>query len=93
MRPSSNKASRTGLQRSVLGAQIRIAEAACRHADLVLRPLSCDGHWHDFTHPGKYIALGRRVTEEHLDEIKALVTRKESIHENLPANIELAHAA
>ena len=81
------------MQRSVLGAQIRIAEESCRHADLVLRPLSCDGHWHDFTHPGKYIALGRRVAEEHLDQIKALATRKESTDETLSAHYELAQAA
>jgi NTE family protein len=63
--------------RSFHGAQMRVAEDSCRHADLVLRPLSCDGRWHDFRHPGKYIALGRREAEEHLDEIKALVSRKE----------------
>ena len=53
---------------------MRVAEDACLHADLVLRPLSFDGRWHDFRHPGKYIALGRREPEEHLDDIKALVS-------------------
>ena len=56
---------------------VRVAEFACEHADLVLRPLSFDGRWHDFRRPGKYIALGRREAEEHLGEIKALVNRKE----------------
>jgi NTE family protein len=67
--------------RSFHGAQMRVAEMACLHADLVLRPLSFDGRWHDFRRPGKYIALGRREAEEHLDEIKALVAQKESINE------------
>ncbi|HYV27139.1 MAG TPA: patatin-like phospholipase family protein [Candidatus Eisenbacteria bacterium] len=81
------------MQRSILGAQIRIAEESCRKADLVLRPLCCDGHWYDFTHPGKYIALGRRVAEEHLDQIKSLVSKKESTDENLTVHDELAAAA
>jgi NTE family protein len=67
--------------RSFHGAQMRVAETACLHADVVVRPLSFDGRWHDFRHPGKYIALGRREAEEHLDEIKALVSRKEPAYE------------
>jgi NTE family protein len=66
--------------RSFHGAQMRVAESACLHADLVLRPLAFDGRWHDFRRPGKYIAIGRREAEEHLADIKALVSRKE--HEN-----------
>ena len=67
--------------RSIHGAQMRVAEQSCLHADLVLRPLSFDGRWHDFRRPGKYIAIGRRETEKHLDEIKALVNRKEFVDE------------
>ena len=74
------------------GAQMRVAEDSCLHADLVLRPLSFDGRWHDFRHPGKYIALGRREAEEHLDEIKALVTRKEPVYEYQSAPHTLATA-
>ena len=62
--------------RSIHGAQMRVAEQSCHHADVVLRPLSFDGRWHDFRHPGKYIAIGRREAEERLAEIKALVNRK-----------------
>ncbi|HSH92663.1 MAG TPA: patatin-like phospholipase family protein [Roseimicrobium sp.] len=69
------------LLRSVNGAQIRVAEDACRQADVVLRPLSCDGNWHEFDQPGKYIALGRRAALEGLDEIRKLARRKES-HES-----------
>ena len=67
--------------RSFHGAQMRVAEISCLHADLVLRPLSFDGRWHDFRRPGKYIALGRREAEEHLGEIQALVNKKEPTHE------------
>ncbi len=60
------------MYRSTHGVQMRVAEAACRDADLVLWAIASDAAWHDFTHPGKYIALGRRVAEAHLEEIKAL---------------------
>ncbi|MCD6049334.1 MAG: Esterase [Verrucomicrobia bacterium] len=60
------------LMRSVHGAQIRVAEEACRQADVVIRPLSCDGKWHEFSKPGKYISLGRQAAQEQLDEIHKL---------------------
>jgi uncharacterized Zn-finger protein len=58
--------------RSIHGAQTRVAEAAGREADVVLRPLACDVKWHDFTHPRKYIALGREAAENLLPELKTL---------------------
>jgi hypothetical protein len=58
--------------RSNHGVQTRVAEAAGRDADVVLRPWSYDARWHDFTKPGKYIALGRKVAEDQLAQIKAL---------------------
>ena len=58
--------------RSIHGAQTRVAEAAGREADVVLRPLACDVKWHDFTHPRKYIALGREAAEGLLSELKTL---------------------
>lgn len=76
--------------RSFHGAQMRVAEISCLHADVVLRPLSFDGRWHDFRHPGKYIALGRREAEEHLGEIQALVNRKEPTHELEPVENSVA---
>jgi NTE family protein len=76
------------IMRSIHGAQMRIAEQSCKHADLVLRPLSFDGRWHDFRHPAKYIAIGRREAEEHLEAIQALVNRKETADE-----LNLAHDA
>ena len=79
--------------RSIHGAQMRVAEQSCHQADVVLRPLSFDGRWHDFRHPGKYIAIGRREAEEHLAEIKALVNRKTSIHELQLADHTMATVA
>ncbi len=80
-------------QRAVIGGQIRAAEDACRQADVVLRPLACDSRWHDFSNPGKYISLGRRVAEENLNDIKQLVNRKEPGHEHETPHFELAAAA
>lgn len=67
--------------RSFNGAQMQVAEHSCQFADVVIRPLSFDGRWHDFRRPGKYIAIGRREAEEHIEEIKALINRKEPFHE------------
>ncbi len=63
------------MMRSVNAAQMRLAERSCREADLVLRPISLDGRWHDFKHPGRYIELGRRVAEERIADIKAMIGR------------------
>jgi NTE family protein len=60
------------MMQAVNGAQTRVAEAAAREADVVLRPLAGDAEWHDFTHPQKYIALGRDVAEAQLSALKAL---------------------
>ena len=62
--------------RSIHGAQIRMAESLSRQADIVLRPQICDDRWLDFRDPGRFIKPGRQIAERHLDEIKALVTRK-----------------
>ncbi len=69
------------LLRSVHSGQIRMAEASCLKADLVLRPDIYDDRWLDFRHPRKFIALGREAAERHLEEIKTLVNRKEASHE------------
>ena len=69
------------LMRSIHGAQVRLAEASCGLADLVLRPDICDDRWLDCRNPGRFIALGREVAERHLGEIKALVAQKEIPHE------------
>jgi NTE family protein len=81
------------LMSAVHGSQIRVAELAGQKASVVLRPLSIDAQWHDFNHPGKYIELGRQVALQHLDELKALVRKKNSRHEHEPAQNELAAIA
>jgi NTE family protein len=60
------------LMRANFGGQMRVAEQAGHAADIVLRPWACDARWHDFTNPGKYIALGRKVAMEQLAAMKAL---------------------
>ncbi len=52
--------------------QMRVAEANTQRADVVLRPVSPDAYWHDFTRPGKYIELGRTTAEAQIAEIKSL---------------------
>lgn len=56
-----------------VGAQMMVADLSSRRADLVLRPISYDGWWCDFTHPRKYIALGRSIAEAQLPEILSLI--------------------
>ncbi|HAM73552.1 MAG TPA: hypothetical protein DCM86_18120, partial [Verrucomicrobiales bacterium] len=73
------------MMRAVHGAQLRVAETACRQADVVLRPLALDASWIEFNKPMKYIELGRRVAEEHLDEIKELVLQGTADHEHQDA--------
>ena len=75
------------LMRSVHGAQIRVAEASCQLADIVLRPDICDDRWVDCRNPSRFIALGREVAERHLQEIKALVARKETTYDLAPAPV------
>ena len=79
--------------RSFNGAQMRVAEFSALAADVVISPLSFDGRWHDFRRPGKYIAIGRREAEEHINEIKALVHRKEPTYETATAHHSLAPTA
>lgn len=69
------------LMRSFLGVQTRMAEMACLRADVVLRPDIDDNRWVDFRNPEKYIHAGRDIALKSLDEIKALLRRKEGSHE------------
>jgi NTE family protein len=60
------------LARSIHGAQVRLADASCQLADVVLRPDICDDRWLDCRNPRRFIALGRLVAQAQLEEIKAL---------------------
>ncbi len=78
------------LMRSVHSGQIRMAEASCLQADVVLRPEIYDDRWLDYRYPGKFIALGRQAAEQHLEEIKSLVGGKEVGHESKLASEPVA---
>jgi NTE family protein len=69
------------LMRSIHGAQISMSESLGRQANIVLRPRLFDDRWMDFRNPGPFIAAGRKITERHLPEIKALVEKKTAQHE------------
>ena len=81
------------LMRSLHGAQIRMAEASCEMADVVLRPEIYDDSWLDYRNPGKFITLGRQEAERHLDEIKSLMNRTETFHEPKSAQEAVATVA
>ena len=70
---------------AVSGAQTRVAEASALNADILLRPLCCGARWHDFTNPGKYIALGREAAEAQLPGIIALAKGASNEQNPLPA--------
>jgi hypothetical protein len=79
--------------RSLSGAQIRVAEASCRLADLVLRPDVFPDRWGDCANPGKFIALGREVAERHLEQIRELVSGKTTSDERELATPPVAATA
>jgi predicted acylesterase/phospholipase RssA len=81
------------LMNSILGAQIRMAEASGRKASIVLRPEICDDRWLDYRHPGQYIRAGREIALRKLDEIKALVQEKGTSYEFKPARAAVAAVA
>ncbi|HEY5812589.1 MAG TPA: hypothetical protein VIT23_08045, partial [Terrimicrobiaceae bacterium] len=62
-----------------------------RRANVVLRPYSCEGRWHDFSAPSRYILLGREEAEAKLSEIRHLVNTP--IHERQATHNLLAQAA
>jgi NTE family protein len=69
------------VMRSVHGAQVRLAEASCRLADVILRPDICDDRWLDCRNPRRFIALGRESAERQLDSIKALAEGRNQSYE------------
>jgi NTE family protein len=58
--------------------EAEMAEAACRQADVVLRPWAPEMSWLDFDRPGRFIEVGVREAEAHLDELRAVGRRTES---------------
>ena len=78
------------LMHSTHGAQMRVAEASSRQADVVLRPEICDDRWLDFRNPGFYIEAGRDVALRHLDKIKDLIKKKGASYEHESPSYALA---
>ena len=74
------------------GAQTLVAEASTARADVVLRPVACDGRWYDVRHPGKYIALGRAAAEEQLPAILALAHQSPDETQKLTPPLAVAAA-
>lgn len=81
------------ITRGFNAAQIRAAEEACQIADVVLRPIVNHCRANEFSTPGKFIAVGRQAAQDHLDELKALVSEKISVHEHNVAQNKVARAA
>lgn len=81
------------LMNSIHGAQIRMAEASCQRANVVLRPDVGHDRWVDFRNPRQYIQAGREIALQQLDEIKSLVQAKGTIYEPQPAPESLAAIA
>ena len=81
------------LMNSIHGAQIRMAEASCERANVVLRPDVGHDRWVDFRNPRQYIQAGREIALQQLDEIKSLVQAKGIIYEHQPAPESLAAVA
>ena len=59
--------------RSMATLQSHLAEDACTHADVVMRPAVTDSVWYDFYHPDKYIRSGEQAAEASLARLKELV--------------------
>ena len=60
---------------SMHALQTRVVEGACKQADVVLRPVVCDGRWNDFDDTRRFIEHGAREAEENLEALLALVDR------------------
>ncbi|HVJ45780.1 MAG TPA: patatin-like phospholipase family protein [Luteolibacter sp.] len=60
-------------KQSIRAAQIRIAHDSVKGADLCLRPQHFFAAWHDYSNFERFIEAGRKVAEENLDAIRALI--------------------
>ena len=58
---------------SMHALQTRVVEGACKQADVVLRPVVCNGRWNDFENTREFIEHGAREAEKNLDALLALV--------------------
>jgi NTE family protein len=70
-------------RKSISAAQIRLAHNSAKRADLCLRPRHANGRWHDYANFERFIEEGRKITLEHLDEIRELTKSKSEDDESL----------
>tara|TARA_B110000208_G_scaffold74621_1_gene95936 strand:+ start:12284 stop:13288 length:1005 start_codon:yes stop_codon:yes gene_type:complete len=58
---------------SLKASQIRMAHESCKHADIVIKPISYLGHWYDYHEYDHFIKIGRQAAEQALPAIRALL--------------------
>jgi NTE family protein len=58
---------------SLKASQIRMAHDSCKHADIVIKPISCLGRWYDYHEYDHFIEIGRQAAEQALPQIRELL--------------------
>ena len=58
---------------SLKASQIRMAQDACKQADIVIKPISCLGRWYDYHEYDHFIEIGRQAAEQALPQIRKLL--------------------
>ncbi|WP_269527058.1 patatin-like phospholipase family protein [Coraliomargarita parva] len=58
---------------SLKASQIRMAHDSCKHADIVIKPISCIGRWYDYHQYDHFIGIGREAAQAALPAIRKLL--------------------
>jgi NTE family protein len=58
---------------SLKASQIRMAHESCKHADIVIKPISCIGSWYDYHEYDHFIKIGRQAATAALPEIRRMI--------------------
>jgi NTE family protein len=58
---------------SLKASQIRMAHDSYKHADIVIKPISCIGRWYDYHEYDYFIEIGRQAAEQALPQIRKLL--------------------
>lgn len=70
--------------KSLKASQIRMADDAYAYADLVIKPVSCQGNWYDYHNYQHFIEIGRQAAEKALPKIFELLQSAHKNQANLP---------
>jgi NTE family protein len=70
--------------KSLKASQIRMADDAYAYADLVIKPVSCQGNWYDYHNYQHFIEIGRQAAEKALPKIFELLQSAHKNQVNLP---------